>query len=153
MKLTSFTDYSLRVLIYLATEPDRRATIAEIAAAFDVSVNHLTKVVHLLGKAGLLVTVRGKGGGMGLARDAKLIGLGEVVRLTEGPAMPAECFDAAHNACPIAGICRLQRMFGEAVNAFHAVLDQYTLQDLVRNRQALARVMFEGRAPRRAATG
>ena len=79
MKLTAFTDYSLRVLIFLAADPDRRATIAEIATAFDVKENHLTKVVHFLGKQGWLCTVRGKGGGLGLARPADTISVGQVV--------------------------------------------------------------------------
>ena len=86
MKLTAFTDYSLRVLIYLAAEPERRATIAEISAAFDIKENHLTKVVHHLGKRGWVETVRGKGGGLMLARPARDIGIGRVVRDTEGAA-------------------------------------------------------------------
>ena len=92
MRLTTFTDYSLRVLIYLAAEPRRRATIAEIASSFGISEHHLTKVVHFLGKAGLLTNVRGKGGGLNLARAPHEIGIGDVVRQTEGEAMPAECF-------------------------------------------------------------
>jgi Rrf2 family nitric oxide-sensitive transcriptional repressor len=145
MKLTSFTDYSLRVLIYLACEPGRRATIAEIAAAFEVSENHLTKVVHFLGQAGWLVTVRGKGGGMGLAREAGEIVVGEVVRQTEGVDLPAECFDKAGNTCTIARVCRLHGVLQEAADAFHAVLDRYTLADLVHNRATLSRVLFIGR--------
>ncbi|MGZ5215218.1 MAG: Rrf2 family transcriptional regulator [Caldimonas sp.] len=80
MKLTSFTDYGLRVLIYLAADPDRRATISEIATAFDVSENHLTKVVHFLGKQGWLDNVRGKGGGMNLSRSPQHTVVGKVVR-------------------------------------------------------------------------
>ena len=86
MKLTSFTDFSLRVLIYLAADPARRATIAEVASAFDISENHLTKVVHFLGKEGWLVNVRGKGGGMNLAQAPEAIVIGRVVRATEGRA-------------------------------------------------------------------
>ena len=82
MKLTAFTDYSLRVLIYLAAQPQQRATIAEIATAFDVSENHLTKVVHCLGKNGWLANVRGKGGGLELAMPPELIGVGAGVRPT-----------------------------------------------------------------------
>ena len=142
MKLTAFTDYSLRVLIYLAAQPQRRATIGQIAAAFDVSEHHLTKVVHFLGKRGWLANVRGKGGGLELAMPPELIGLGSVVRQTEGADMPAECFGEGGGHCSIAGICRLSGVLGEAVKAFHAVLDQYTLADLVHNRQALAKVLF-----------
>ena len=141
MKLTSFTDYSLRVLIYLAAQPKQRATIAMIASSFDVSENHLTKVVHFLGKAGWLANVRGKGGGLELAMPPELISIGKVVRQTERGIMPAECFaDDGH--CAITDICRLSGVLAEAVNAFYATLDRYTLADLVHNRQALARVMF-----------
>jgi Rrf2 family nitric oxide-sensitive transcriptional repressor len=142
MKLTAFTDYSLRVLIYLAAQPQRRATIAEVAVAFEVSENHLTKVVHFLGKSGWLANVRGKGGGLELAMPPELIGVGKVVRQTEGAAKPAECFgdDAAH--CSIVAVCGLRGVLGEAVKAFYAVLDRYTLADLVRNRQSLAKVLF-----------
>jgi len=142
MKLTSFTDYSLRVLIYLAADPGRRATIAEIATAFGVSENHLTKVVHFLGKQGWLANVRGKGGGLGLAQPPQSIVIGQVVRATEGAAMPAECFGNEPDKCSIARICRLRGVLREAVEAFHAVLDGYTLADLVQNRSSLARVLF-----------
>ncbi|HEY0858233.1 MAG TPA: Rrf2 family transcriptional regulator [Albitalea sp.] len=142
MKLTAFTDYSLRVLIYLASDPARRATIAEIAGSFGMSENHLTKVVHFLGKQGWLANVRGKGGGLGLALPPEAIVIGEVVRATEGAAMPAECFGDSPDSCSIARICRLRGVLTEAVDAFQAVLDRYTLADLVHNRSTLARVMF-----------
>jgi Rrf2 family transcriptional regulator, nitric oxide-sensitive transcriptional repressor len=142
MKLTSFTDYSLRVLMYLAAAPERRATIAEIAAAFDISENHLTKVVHLLGKQGWIETVRGKGGGLLLARPPADICIGHVVRNTEGVATPAECFESDGGGCLITPCCRLKGVLGEAVTAFYSVLDRYTLADIARNRQALARVLM-----------
>jgi Rrf2 family nitric oxide-sensitive transcriptional repressor len=142
MKLTAFTDYSLRVLIYLAAQPQRRATIADIANAFEVSENHLTKVVHFLGKSGWLATVRGKGGGLELAMPPELIGVGKVVRQTEGVTMPVECFSGESNNCSIASICDLRGVLGEAMRAFYAVLDRYTLADLVRNREALAKALF-----------
>lgn len=137
MRLTSFTDYSLRVLIFLATDPDRRGTIAEVAGAFGVSEHHLTKVVHFLGKSGWLSNLRGKGGGMQLALAPEDIVVGQVVRATEGVDLPAECFATEHDQCPITKSCRLKGVLGEAVKAFYAVLDGYTLADLVRNRQAL----------------
>ena len=143
MRLTSFTDYSLRVLIYLATQPGRRATIAEISAKFQASENHLTKVVHFLATEGVLATVRGKGGGIGLARAPGDIGVGDVIRLTEGQAMPAECFGAG-SSCAIAPVCRLRGVLGEAVAAFFAVLDRYTLEDLVANRDALDAILRIG---------
>ena len=137
MRLTSFTDYSLRVLIFLAADPDRRATVAEIATAFDIKENHLTKVVHFGARQGWLATVRGKGGGIELALPPEQIGVGTVVRLTEGVDLPAECFDRANDQCRITRACRLKGVLRDAVKAFHAVLDRYTLADLVHNRQAL----------------
>lgn len=141
MKLTAFTDYSLRVLIFLAAVPGRRATIGEIRAAFDVSESHLTKVVHFLGKQGWLVTLRGKGGGLALARDAADIGIGQVVRDTEGRLEPAECFEPGGGRCALAGCCTLQGVLAEAVQAFCEVLDRYTLADLVRTPEAIIRVL------------
>lgn len=152
MKLTTFTDYSLRVLIYLATEPGRRATIAEIATAFQVSENHLVKVVHFLGKCGWLDNVRGKGGGLELALPPARVNIGRVVRETEGAAVVAECFAEDEGHCVIAPSCRLKNVLGEAVTAFYAVLDRYTLADLVKNRDELATVLFMPRAATRAAT-
>ena len=141
MKLTTFTDYSLRVLIYLAADPRHRATIAEISNSFSIKENHLTKVVHFLGKQGWVTTVRGKGGGLLLAKAPKDICIGQVVRDTEGAAIPAECFSTEESNCPIVHCCRLQGVLAEAVDAFHAVLDGYTLADLTRNRQALSSVL------------
>ena len=142
MKLTSFTDYSLRVLIFVAAQPARRATIGEIAATFDISEHHLTKVAHFLGKTGWLANVRGKGGGLELAMPPELINVGEVVRATEGDARPAECFVAGGSHCRIAGICSLADVLADAVTAFYDALDRFTLADLVRNRQSLANVLF-----------
>lgn len=150
MKLTTFTDYSLRVLIYLAAQPQQRATIGRIAAAYEVSENHLVKVVHFLGRAGWLRNVRGKGGGLELALDPSRIWLGQVVRQTEGQAVVAECFGdtGGECSCCIAPECRLRGVLAEAVTAFHAVLDRYTLADLVSNRVQLAKVLFVERPPR-----
>lgn len=142
MKLTTFTDYSLRVLIYLAADTTRRATIAEIAASFGVSENHLIKVVHFLGKQGWIDTVRGKGGGILLAIPPEQVNVGRVVRDTEGAAVPAECFSEGGGHCVIASCCRLKGVLGEAVTAFYAVLDRHTLADPSRNRQALGKVLM-----------
>ena len=142
MRLTTFTDYSLRVLIYLAAaEPARRATIAEIARAFAISENHLVKVVHFLGKRGWIGTVRGKGGGMVLARPAERISVGEVVRDAEGAALPAQCFAADGGNCLLGSVCRLKGAHDEALKAFYRVLDGYTLADITANREALAEVL------------
>ena len=147
MKLTAFTDYSLRVLIYLGAQPDRRATIAQIAKAFDVSENHLVKVVHHLGKSGWLANVRGRGGGLELARAPSRINVGHVVRSAEGTAVLAECFADSGSHCAIEPCCRLKGVLGEAMSAFYAVLDRYTLADLVKNREQLAGVLFEQGSP------
>ena len=137
MRLTTFTDYSLRVLIFLAAAPDGRTTIADVARAFRISENHLVKVVHLLGKEGILLNTRGHGGGLRLARPAHEINIGQVVRLTEGRDMPAECFDKETNTCLLAGGCRLQGVLKQAVEKFYEVLEQYTVADLrARSRSA-----------------
>ena len=141
MKLTAFTDYSLRVLIFLAADRGRRATVAEIASAFDVSQNHLTKVVNVLARKGWVSAVRGKGGGLLLARAPADIVVGRVVRDTEGGAQPAECFEAGGGDCAIARCCRLKGVLREAVEAFYAVLDNYTLADLVASPQAIIHVL------------
>jgi Rrf2 family nitric oxide-sensitive transcriptional repressor len=142
MKLTAFTDYSLRVLIYLAADTTRRATIAEIAAAYGISEHHLVKVVHFLGKRGWIETVRGKGGGILLAMAPAQLNVGRVVRDTEGAAQPAECFSEDGGHCVITGPCRLKNVLAEAVQAFYAVLDRYTLDDIARNRAALGKVLM-----------
>lgn len=142
MKLTAFTDYSLRVLMYLATEPGQRATISKIAAAFEVSENHLVKVVHFLGKQGWLDNVRGKGGGLQLALAPERISIGQVVRQTEGEPLIAECFGQGGGACCLTGRCRLEGVLRQAVTAFYAVLDRYTLEDVVSNRVQLAQILF-----------
>ena len=143
MKLTTFTDYSLRVLIYLAARPAQRATIAQVAADFDISEHHLVKVAHFLGQQGWMKNVRGKGGGLELALRPQDIGVGQVVRETEGHAPLADCFGESGGDCCIAPACRLRGVLQEAVAAFHAVLDRYTVADLVSNRQQLAQVLFE----------
>ncbi|WP_028310293.1 RrF2 family transcriptional regulator [Derxia gummosa] len=142
MKLTNFTDYSIRVLIYLATDPLRRATIAEIATAFGVSENHLMKVVHHLARHGWITSVRGKGGGLELTWEPSSIVVGELIRSTEGAPLPAECFDKASNTCPIIKACGMRDVFGEAVEAFYAVLDKYTLADLMDKRSKISKILF-----------
>lgn len=142
MRLTTFSDYSLRALTYLGLRRDRLATIPEIAAAYGVSENHLMKVVQHLVASGFVESVRGKGGGLRLARPPETIGIGEVIRRTEERLALAECFDPQHSSCCIAGTCALQGILGRALGAFFAVLDEYTLADLLRPRGGLARVLF-----------
>lgn len=126
MRLTLYTDYALRVLTYVGAHNGRLCSISEIAGAYGVSRHHLTKIVHDLGKAGFIESARGRTGGIRLARPASAIGVGEVVRHTE------EGFDLVNcGQCRITGACRLTGILGEAVAAFLAVLDRYTLADLV----------------------
>ena len=140
MRLTTFTDYSLRVLIYVAAAPGGRGTIAAIAKAFGISENHLVKVVHLLGREKILVNTRGRGGGLALARPAKEINVGAVVRLAEGGDYPAECFKEIHD-CSLAPVCRLAGVLDDALRAFYGVLDRYSIDDLVHDRQRVASVL------------
>ena len=147
MRLKSYTDYCLRVLIFVAARPDQRATIAEIARSYGISENHLVKVVNFLGKAGFLENVRGRGGGLQLALAASMINVGTVVRGAEGPALPAACFDSSAPKCSIAPACRLRGVLRDAVEAFYAVLDRYTLADLVADRAQLRAILLP--VPRR----
>lgn len=132
MKLTTFSDYTLRVLMFLALHRDRLATIPEIAAAYDISENHLMKVVHQLARAGVIESVRGKGGGIRLAREPETIRLGQIVRASEGEPPIVECLSANAMTCRIAPACRLTAVLVRAFDALYAVLDEYTLADLVR---------------------
>ncbi|MES2323587.1 MAG: Rrf2 family transcriptional regulator [Pseudomonadota bacterium] len=131
MRLTAYTDYTLRTLIYLAMHRDRLATIGDIADLHGISKNHLMKVAHQLGVLGLVETVRGRNGGMRLGRDPADINIGEVVRNSETDFYMAECFDAASNSCSLAPGCALKGVLGAATAAYLAVLDAVTLADLV----------------------
>ena len=137
MRLTVYTDYSLRVLMYVALHPERRPTIGEIAASYGISKNHVMKVVYQLGLAGYVETVRGQSGGMRLAKPPQDIILGEVVRRTEPDLALVPCFAAAEAACVITPACKLRHVLHEARAAFLAVLDDYSLADLVENREIL----------------
>ena len=143
MQLTYHTDYSLRVLMYLALQRNRIANISEIAERYDISRNHLVKVVHNLARGGFIKTYRGKGGGIELARDPGEINIGEVVRYTEGPLKPVECFDVERNRCVIANVCGLADVIAEACDNFLATLAQYTLADLVKRRRRLSKVLAQ----------
>ncbi len=140
MRLTTFSDYAFRVLIYLGSAPQGLATIADIAAAYGISENHLMKVVHHLSRLGYLETVRGKGGGMRLARAPEAIKVGEVLRATEDGFELVECMGEAESDCRIARACMLKGVLEEATAAFLQALDRYTLADLLRPR--VARIFF-----------
>jgi len=131
MRLTTFTDYTLRTLIYLASRRARLCTVAEIAATHCMSKHHLTKVVYRLGQAGTIRTVRGRNGGIMLAHPAHEIRVGQVVRNSEPDFYMADCFDALRATCRYAGRCRVQDALGQATDAFLATLDALTLADLV----------------------
>ena len=141
MRLTTFSDYSLRVLIYLGSAPERLATIEQVAAAYGISGNHLMKVVHYLAQRGYIETVRGKGGGMRLARAPEAINVGEVIRATEDSLALVECFEPGETDCRIARVCVLKQALREALKAFLAVLDRYTLADLIAPARPLARLL------------
>jgi len=148
MRLTTFTDYSLRLLMYLAAAPERRTTIAEVARAYGISEHHMVKVVHLLGKEGYLTNTRGRGGGVQLARPAREINVGRVVRATEGAHRPAECFDTKHNDCALTEACHLRRALQEAVDSFYASLERHTLEDLrIRGSRLVTALRWHSRAP------
>jgi Rrf2 family transcriptional regulator, nitric oxide-sensitive transcriptional repressor len=137
MRLTVFSDYTLRVLMYLALDRTRLATIPEIAAAYGISENHLMKVVHQLARAGVVESVRGKGGGVRLARAPEEIRLGEVVRASEGDTPIVECLSGKPSSCRISSPCRLKGILVDAFAALYDSLDEHTLADLVETPRAL----------------
>lgn len=141
MQLTQFTDFALRTLLYLAVHSDRLVPIAEVSAAYQVSNNHLVKVAHQLARLGLVESVRGRGGGLRLARDPSAITVGEVVRATEPDFDLVECFDRAHNECPIAPACELARVLAQARERFLATLDAVKLSELVQDRRKAERLV------------
>src|SRR5690554_6229130 len=134
VRLTNYTDYSLRVLIYLAAKGTKElATITEISDAYNISRNHLVKVVHELGKLGVITTIRGRGGGIKLAMLPEDINIGHVVRQTEEDFKLVECFGENPGACVLTPICGLKGILNEALSAYLTVLDQYTIADIVKN--------------------
>jgi Rrf2 family nitric oxide-sensitive transcriptional repressor len=141
MQLTVYTDYALRVLMYLAIHDDRLVTIAEMASTYAISKNHLMKIVHQLGQHGFIETVRGRGGGLRLGQAPERVALGEVVQRMESHFNLVECFDPGTNRCPILPACGLSCVLIEARDAFLAVLDRYTLADLIPDQHALAQLL------------
>jgi Rrf2 family nitric oxide-sensitive transcriptional repressor len=157
VRLTKQTDYSLRLLIHLGVKHlgvshagakySSASTIEEVAEAYSISRNHLMKVVYHLATHGILETQRGRGGGFRLARDPSRINLGEVVRLTEPDFTVVECFDQDNGRCAIQEACQLQEVLGRALDGFFAVLDRYTLADLLEPRSRLASLLGIEPAP------
>jgi Rrf2 family nitric oxide-sensitive transcriptional repressor len=136
MRLTRYSDYAMRVLLYLGARPDRLCSIAEVARAYGISQNHLMKVAHDLGKAGYVASVRGRFGGLRLGRPASEINVGAVIRHTEDGFDLVDC-----GTCVIAPACGLTGALHEALAAFMAVLDSYSLEDLLGRRMDLAALL------------
>ena len=144
MQLTTFSDYSMRVMMYLGLQHGQLATISEIAQAYAISENHLTKVVHHLALGGYIETVRGKGGGLRLVRDSKTVNLGAMIRASEGQAGLLPCLNAeGKGKCRIKTCCKLMGILREAQTALFEVLDKYTLADLLVEDAPLSRILMQ----------
>ena len=140
MQLTRFTDYGLRILTFLAVQPEgQQAKITDIAKTYDISRNHVVKIVHALGKSGFIHTTRGRSGGICLSRDPEQLSIGDVVRYLEPK---AEIVNRENPLCKLSSICQLRPILDEAVEAFYKVLDQYTLADLVSAPKRVQKVLF-----------
>lgn len=146
MRLTIYSDYALRVLMQVGLSHPRQSSINEIAEAFAISPAHLARVVHELGRAGLLETQRGRGGGIRLGRPAETIVIGEVLRLTESDFAVVACLGQGGPGCRLEPECRLKGAIAEALAAFFAVLDRYSLADLIAPRQTLTDLLGLGGA-------
>ncbi len=134
MQLSRFTDYCLRVLMYLSFREGELVTVGDIAKAYGVSTNHLMKVVQHLAATGYVHTVRGKGGGLRLAREPRFINLGEVVQACERDLNVVECIGVSSSECPLFPGCVLRSALRDATRSFIATLERYTVQNLVSNR-------------------
>lgn len=158
MRLTHQTDYALRLLMYLALHRGQPCRVSDVAAGFGISRNHLQKVALKLGRLGYVTTMRGRAGGIGLARLPEEINLGDVVRQMEDDFALVECMRSTGGSCVIAPACRLRGVIGKAFEAFLAVFDESTLADLVRNRRELTALlplpaMSRSVSPQRPAVG
>ena len=138
LRLTQFSNYAIRVLMYAALKRNAPSAVPEIARAYGASYDHLKKVAAELCRRGYLEPVRGRNGGFRLAKDPGEIRIGEVIRQTEGETALVECFDPATNTCPLLVACRLRVALQEALAAFFDVLDRYTLADLIQAPEQLA---------------
>lgn len=147
MRLSEYTDYSLRVLMYCALDPQRQVTVAELAEHHGLSKNHLMKIVNDLARQGLLETTRGRGGGLRLLKPPAEIRIGDVVRAAETDMRLVECFDPATNACTLTASCRLRQVFGDALQAYMRALDSATLADITATPGAPARARKAGIKP------
>ena len=141
MRLTYHTDYALRMLVYLALNRGRPSRVADVAESYGISRNHLLKVALHLGRLGYLTTVRGRSGGIALARKPEEINLGDVVRQIEDDFGLVECMRPEGGICLISPGCRLKRVVRKAVEAFLSVFDDYSLADIAGNREVLAELL------------
>lgn len=145
MRLTLYTDYSLRVLLYLGIKGNEQlSTIQEIADNYNISKNHLMKVTYELGQLGYIETIRGRGGGIRLAMNPKAINIGQVVRKTEEDFYLVECFNSETNMCKISPACQLKNALNEALKAYLAVLDTYNLDDFLKSKDELYKLLIGG---------
>jgi len=133
VRLTAYTNYALRTLMYCALHPNRLVRIQDIADAHGISKAHLLKAARQLGQLGYLENVRGRTGGVRLGRPPERIIIGEVVRQTEGDLEIVECFNPSTNTCPLIGVCKISTVFRAGLRAFFAELDKVTLADMVSN--------------------
>ena len=148
MQLTQFSDFSLRLVLYLATHRETVVTLQEVSEAYGISQHHLVKVAKRLIDAGLVASVRGRRGGLRLDREPSAIRIGDLVRMTEPHFNLVECFDGERNTCPIAGACGLNGVLHEARDQFFNVLDQHTLADFIPRAPALLQLWNRtGRVP------
>ena len=129
MRHSKYTDYGIRVLIYLNNNKDHLSTIREISEFYDISYNHLTKVVHNLSRAGFIETSKGRSGGHRLSRKSKKLTLGKIVRMLEGDFYLVECFDSKNQSCRAIPYCRVKKHLKSAMNAYFAELDKVTIDD------------------------
>ena len=141
MQLTVHTDYALRVLIYLSIQPQKIVTIDEITEFYEISRNHLVKVVHNLSSKGFINTIRGKHGGMQLSRPPNQISIGEVVRKIEANFDIVECFNPDSKKCRVLPICNLKSVLQKANENFLSYLDQYSLADAVQPNNNLVKLV------------
>jgi Rrf2 family nitric oxide-sensitive transcriptional repressor len=132
----------MRVLMYLALDSDRLTTVTEISESYGISRNHLTKIVHQLGKAHYIETVRGRSGGIRLAKPADSISVGKIIRLMESPSVLVECFPGGKQGCVISPACKLKHVLAEAEDAFYTYLDGFTLADVTTNSDPLRSLLY-----------
>jgi Rrf2 family nitric oxide-sensitive transcriptional repressor len=143
MRLTSYSNYALRILMIASMRKGELITVQYVAESFGISKAHLVKCVHQLGVWGYLDNVRGRNGGFRLAKDARLITVGEIIRKTEDDLDLVECFNSETNSCPLIGVCRLSDLFKKACLAFLDVLDGVTIADISENRSEILSALNE----------